>query len=248
MEEKSNMTAERSLEIISEQIAQTRQAVSQVTGQALYVSGLCTMGMAVVVAIVNFTILTTGIIVKLGVIGDYMWVLGNLLWLMLPVIIKLILRDTYEKTHAPVSLVGTLVKNTWWTFAAFAITYFIIAILWNIMAIRIAPDADTAIENRMPIYPVVILLMGMAISMTGQILKHKWLVWFGVIGGLVAVVGEHSGVIRYFIFSCIYESGIVNDPFFWANHILMSEHCLIVFLLALVGLMLPGLMLKQQSK
>ena len=241
MEEKSNMTAERSLEIISEQIAQTRQAVSQVTGQALYVSGLCTMGMAVVVAIVNFTILTTGIIVKLGVIGDYMWVLGNLLWLMLPVIIKLILRDTYEKTHAPVSLVGTLVKNTWWTFAAFAITYFIIAIFWNVMASRIAPDV-----NRMPIYPVIILLMGMAISMTGQILKHKWLTWFGIIGGLLAIVSKQSGIVIWFIFSCL--SGFVDDPLALAGYLFYDEYCLAVFLLALVGLMLPGLMLKKQSK
>ena len=41
-----NMTAERSLEIITEQIAQSRKAVSKDVGQSLYVSGLCTMGMA----------------------------------------------------------------------------------------------------------------------------------------------------------------------------------------------------------
>ena len=35
MEEMKNMTAERSLEIITEQIAQSRKAVSKSTGQSL---------------------------------------------------------------------------------------------------------------------------------------------------------------------------------------------------------------------
>ena len=53
MEENMNLTAERSLEIITEQIERSRRAVSKDTGQSLFVSGLCTMGMAVIVAIVN---------------------------------------------------------------------------------------------------------------------------------------------------------------------------------------------------
>ena len=54
MEENKNLTAERSLEIITEQIEQSRRTVSQSTGQALYVSGLCTVAMSGVVAIVNY--------------------------------------------------------------------------------------------------------------------------------------------------------------------------------------------------
>ena len=45
MEEKNNMTAERSLEIITEQIERSRQVVAKDTGLSLYVAGLCTMGM-----------------------------------------------------------------------------------------------------------------------------------------------------------------------------------------------------------
>ena len=44
MEEKNTMTAERSLEIITEQIERSRQVVAKDTGRSLYVSGLCTMG------------------------------------------------------------------------------------------------------------------------------------------------------------------------------------------------------------
>ena len=44
MEETKNMTAERSLQIITEQIAQSRKAVSKDVGRSLYVLGLCGMG------------------------------------------------------------------------------------------------------------------------------------------------------------------------------------------------------------
>ena len=246
MEEKSNMTAERSLEIISEQIAQARHAASQVTGQALYISGLCTMGMAVVVAIVNFIILTTGITRELGIMGDYLLALVHLLWLTLPIIIKLALRGTYKKNHAPVSLVGTLVRNTWWTFAVFAIAYFVIAFLWNITVSRIAQETNATLASSMPISFVIILLMGMSIAITGHILKHKWLTWFGIIGGLLAIVCKQSGIVIRFLFSCL--SGLGYNPLALAGYLFYSEYCLAVFLLALFGLMLPGLMLKKQCE
>ena len=36
-----NLTAERSLEIITKQIAQSRKAVSKEVGQSLFIAGLC---------------------------------------------------------------------------------------------------------------------------------------------------------------------------------------------------------------
>ena len=51
MEENSNLTAERSLEIITEQIAQSRRAVSKTVGQSLYIAGLCTMCVAIIIGI-----------------------------------------------------------------------------------------------------------------------------------------------------------------------------------------------------
>ena len=53
MEENSNMTAERSLEIITQQIEQSRRAVSKTTGQSLYISGICIMCTAVLVVLIN---------------------------------------------------------------------------------------------------------------------------------------------------------------------------------------------------
>jgi len=54
MEENSNMTAERSLEIITEQIERSRKEVGKDTGLSLYVSGICTMGMALLIGILIY--------------------------------------------------------------------------------------------------------------------------------------------------------------------------------------------------
>ena len=51
MEEKSNLTAERSLEIITEQLERSRQTVARHTGQTLYISGLCLMGWALLIGL-----------------------------------------------------------------------------------------------------------------------------------------------------------------------------------------------------
>ena len=118
MEETMNLTAERSLEIITEQIAQSRKAVSKDVGQSLYVLGLYTMGMAVVVSLINYFSLTP---------------LGHLLWLVLPFIIWWVLRNNKERVNAPVNLVGTLVSKTWWTFAVLAISYTVLATIWNFL-------------------------------------------------------------------------------------------------------------------
>ena len=230
MEENMNMTAERSLEIITEQIAQSRKAVSKSTGQSLYVAGFCTMAMAMAVAIVNIIAMNNGFTP-----------IGHLLWFLLPVIIWLAMRSINKKqAHAPVNLVSSLVGKTWWTFAALVLGFFILASLWNVLIIRwLSSDPMVIVSQQVAITPVIILLMGMAISITGHILKSKWLVWFGIIGSLVVAVGDYSGIMGAILarISSIHTVGI------WHN----VSPCLSVFLFALIGLMLPGLMLKHQK-
>ena len=77
MEENMELTAERSLEIITEQIEKSRQAVSKDMGQWLFVTGLITMLMAVIVASVNWLTLTP---------------LAHLLWFAFPLIIWLVMK------------------------------------------------------------------------------------------------------------------------------------------------------------
>ena len=232
MEETKNMTAERSLEIITEQIEKSRRAVSKVTGQSLFVSGLCTMGMAILIAITNF------ILINHAIAG-----FGHLLWLVLPLIIWLfLLKYNKERAHTPVSLVGSMVAKTWSTFAWFVIGYFIIALIWGFVASRMLKPEEY-VATRIEVTPVIVLLMGMAITITGHILKQRWLIIFGIVAGLGCFVWEHFGCGQTTVMLLTGQTHL--NLYFHA--IATTLPCLTIFIFAFVGLMLPGLILKKQK-
>ena len=226
-----NMTAERSLEIITQQIEQSRRAVSQTTGQSLYISGLCIMCTSVLVAVINL------ITKSQGMIG-----IGHLLWFLLPVVIWQLTRRTIkERAHAPVTLVGSMIAKTWTTFGYFGLGCFLIAIIWSLVGARLLPPSEY-VFTQIRLTPIIVLLMGMAITMTGHILKQRWLVVFGVAAGLLCFVWEHfrigSAILMHFESPSSLTAAAVNS----------SLPCLTIFIFALVGLLLPGLMLKKQSR
>ena len=226
MEEKANLTAERSLEIITEQIERSRNVVAKDTGQLLYMSGLATMGTAAMVALAN---------------GLSASPLGHLLWLVLPIIIWLIMRIHNKKQiQAPVSLVGKLVVRTWWSFGGIVIGFYLFALIWNFLVMRLYDDLATATQAMVAITPVIILLMGMAVAITGHILKRRWLVLFGILGGLLVDFCEYSGIIRAII---VYSVASVKTIIVFS----LITPCLSIFLFSLIGLVIPGWMLKKQN-
>ena len=218
------MTAERSLEIITEQIAQSRKTVSKEVGQSLYISGLCVIGIAILVTI---CVLLTGN------------TLFYLLYGLIPVFVIGI--DNYnkkDKPKAPVSLVGSMVDKTWQTFGIFALSFCIFAVLFNFFMGRInTPDmyAHFAIHP----FRIILLLMGMAVTVTGYILKSRWLIWCGIIGGIGGFIWESLGVADMFL-SRLFDLA----SFKLYSHI---PPCILVVLFAFVGLLLPGWKLKKQS-
>ncbi len=227
MEENANLTAERSLEIITEQIERSRNVVAKDTGQLLYLSGLATMGTAVIVALVN------------GLSASPM---GQFLWLILPFIIWGIKRIHDKKqVQAPVSLVGTLVVRTWWSFGCIVIGFYLFALIWNILVLRLYDNLTTATQAMVAITPVIILLMGMAVAVTGHILKRRWLVLFGILGGLLVAICEYSGFIRAII---VYSVASVKTIIV----LNLITPCLSIFLFSLIGLVIPGWMLKKQNQ
>lgn len=228
MEENKNLTAERSLEIITEQIEQSRRTMSKSTGQALYVSGLCTVAMSGVVAIVNYVSKTP---------------LGHLLWLVLPVIIWIALRNIFKnRQHEPTTIVSSLVGKTWWTFAIFTVVFFVLAILWTVIAGRLlSPQQMRFYSNVYSVTPTIMLLMGMAVTMTGHILRSRWLVVFGIVGGLMIFAWEGFGIGRAILVELTGKSYTeLYEPS-------ATLTCLSVLLFAFVGLVIPGMMLKKQS-
>ena len=227
MEEQNNLTAERSLEIITEQIERSRRAVSKDTGQFLFVAGLMTMGTAVVAALINYFTFNAG-----GMFPGW-W--GHFLWFVLPFFIMWTIRYI-DKGNAPLSLVGTHVRKVWWTFATFALIYAVYTIIWNRLAFMWnGPEAYPWLHRQAS--SIIILLMAMAISVTGQILKIRWLVWLGILGWLLIYMV--MGVSDYILVRIL-------PPTEWTRVSIINP-CPSIFLFALIGLTLPGLMLKRQK-
>ena len=214
------LTAERSLEIITEQIEKSRRAVSKDTGEWLFVTGLTTMLMAVIVAGVNLLSRTP---------------LAHLLWFALPVVIWLVMKYVNRnRVPVPESLVGTLVRKTWYTILAFALVYSVIAFVWN-SVLQVYESPEVFLHAGMHITPTVITLLAVAVSITGLILKRSSLVWFGLLSFVILRCG---------IFSLLLGRLLSPTEFVKLS---LIRPCGFIFLFALVGLMLPGWMLKREA-
>ena len=220
MEENMELTAERSLEIITEQIEKSRQAVSKDTGQWLFVTGLIAMIMSVIVASANLLSLTP---------------LFHLLWFAFPLVLWLVMKFIKRnRVPVPESLVGTLVRKTWYTTLAFALVYVVIATVWNIV-LQHYESPEVFLYAGMHITPTILTLLAVAVSMTGLILKKSALVWFGLLSFVI---------LRFGLFSVMISRLLPPDVL---GRLSLVRPCELIFLFALVGLMLPGLMLKRED-
>ena len=224
MEENMNLTAERSLEIITKQIAQSRKDVSKDVGQSLFIAGVCTMGMAILIGLCTF------------ITGNSIF---YLLYFTLPFIIIGITHYLKRgQAPAPASIIGTMVSKTWITFAIFALSFFIFANLYDLLMAR---TESIEVYSRLVIKPfrTILLLMGMCITITGYILKSRWLVWCGIIGGLGGFIWE-----SFYVTDTILSR--FSSPASY-NHMTHIVPGIMIALFAFVGLTLPGMMLKKQQ-
>ena len=220
MEENMELTAERSLEIITEQIEKSRRAVSKDTGEWLFVTGLIAMIMSVIVASANLLSWTP---------------LFHLLWFAFPLVLWLVMKYIKRnRVPVPESFVGTLVKKTWYTILAFALVYAVVAFIWNQVIYRFeSPEVSSRIA--MHIVPTILTLLAVAVSMTGLILKNRALVWFGLLSFVILKCG---------LFSVLFVRLLSPTEF---AKLSLIRPCDYIFLFALVGLTLPGWMLKKQK-
>ena len=173
MEETMNLTAERSLEIITEQIERSRKSVSEDVGMTLLISGLCIAGVAIIVII--------------GTLLTHNWVF-YLLYMLIPIFIWAIERYVKRnKPKVPASVISNMVDKTWQTFGIFVVAFFVLTILFNNLMFydaQVADNMQVYFQNRINPVRIILLLMGMAVTINGYILKSKWMVWCGIIGGL----------------------------------------------------------------
>ena len=220
MEENMELTAERSLEIITEQLEKSRRAVSKDTGRWLFVTGLIAMIMSVIVASANLLSWTP---------------LFHLLWFAFPLVLWLVMKYiNRNRVPVPESFVGTLVRKTWYTILAFSLVYVVIATVWNIV-LQHYESPEVFLYAGMHITPIIITLLAVAVSMTGLILKKSTLVWFGLLSFVI---------LRFGLFSVMISHLLPPDVL---GRLSLVRPCELIFLFALVGLMLPGWMLKRED-
>lgn len=230
MEENNNLTAERSLEIITKQIAQSRKTVSKDVGLSLFISGLCIIGVAIITIIC--ALLT----------GNMAF---HLLYVLIPVLVIGI--DRYVKRNKPKvpdSIIGTMVDKTWQTFGIFALAFFILSLLFNRLMLHDAIVADNIqvyFQNHVSPVRIILLMMGMAVTINGYTLKSKWMVWCGIIGGIGGFFWESFGVTQMLLAKC-------HFPLDYYSTAQIVAPNLIVAVFTFIGLVLPGWMLKKSNK
>ena len=230
MEEKNNMTAERSLEIITEQLERSRKSVSKDTGLSLYISGLCIIGIAILTSIC--AVLTHNMAF-------------HLLYVLIPVLVIGI--DRYikrNKPKVPDSLIGTMVDKTWQTFGIFVLSFFVLSILFNKLMMydaQVADNMQVYFQNRISPVRIILLMMGMAVTINGYTLKSKWMVWCGIIGGIGGFFWEAFGVTQ-----TLTARSRVPLEYYWIVQTIAPNLIMAVF--TFIGLTLPGWMLIKQKK
>ena len=220
-----DLTAERSLEIITEQIERSRKSVSQDVGMTLLISGLCIVGVAIIVIV--------------GTLLTHNW-LFYLLYMLIPIFIWAIERYVKRnKPKVPASVIGTMVDKTWQTFGIFVVAFFVLSILYNNLMLHDALSIDNMqvyFQNRIEPVRIILLMMGMAVTINGYILKNRWMTWCGIIGGLGGFFWEAFHVTQ--TLACWLDMNILNAI---TPNLLMA-----VF--PFIGLTLPGWMIVKYQK
>ena len=86
-----------------------------------------------------------------------------------------------KNSNIPITLISNVMNKTWLSFGIFA----------SILPIFIYVVAPLLFDNFLIGYsytPLVILLLGIATTITGLILKNGWITMGGIIGGIVGFV------------------------------------------------------------
>ena len=229
MEDNNILTAERSLEIITQQIERSRKSVSEEVGMSLFIAGLCIIGVAFVTVIC--ALLT----------GNMAF---HLLYVLVPILVIGIERYVKRnKPKVPDSFIGKMVDKTWQTFGIFVLTFFVLSILFNKLMIHDALVADNMqvyFQNRINPVRIILLMMGMAVTINGYTLKSKWMVWCGIIGGIGGFFWESFCVTQTILAWC-------RLPLEYYHVAQTIAPNLIMAVFTFIGLTLPGWMLKKQQ-
>ena len=169
METNNELTAERSLEIIKKQIELSRMSTEKNAGLPMIIWG-------------SLVCITALIVWYLwGTTGNAAW---NFLWFIMAAVgwgCTIYMNKKEKNSNIPITLISNVMNKTWLSFGIFA----------SILPIFIYVVAPLLFDKFLIGYsytPLVILLLGIATTITGLILKNGWITMGGIIGGIIGFI------------------------------------------------------------
>ena len=181
MEEKTNMTAERSLEIIRESIERSQRTITKNSSLSLTWWGLCVFVFSIIIA--------------------YLWKhhggpVWNFLWAVMWVIGYLGNRAIdMRKEKIPSTFVGKTIGHVWSTFGIFCggLGLILGLIGCGIIPVRMLIPSEVDAHFYINITSIISLCFGIASTITGRVLKNSII----QICGLIAGFGGFFGALHY---------------------------------------------------
>ena len=211
MEENTNMTAERSLEIITEQIEQSRHAIAENSSLSLISWGTCVFVFALLIA----WLWEQHGAPAWNALWFAMWLLGYLAeWLI-----------AKRRNPVPASFVSKTIGQVWATFGIFIGA---IGLIFGLAGSGLLPITFTVSSDHanahlyINLTSIISLCFGIASTITGFILKNR----------IVQVCGFVAGL----------------GGFFCALKYPWSEQLYVMAAVALIGLIVPGLVIYFQNR
>lgn len=190
MEQNKEMTAQESLAIIAETVNNSRKSIVQRSGKYMLVWGIA------------LTIVSLLVFIFWKTTGKQAW---NYLWFAMPVLglIPSYILKSKETTRLPDNTVSRMLAGIWRTFGVFAVSISIFAILYA----HLGTSVFTSIAVAISLSPMILLLFGMAETISGVAVKNTTIKVAGFITGV-------GGIILYFILSNLSEDGLETTLLF----------------------------------
>ena len=169
METNNELTAERSLEIIKKQIELSRMSTEKNAGLPMIMWG----SLVCITALIVWYLWNTT--------GNAAW---NFLWFIMAAVgwgCTIYMNKKEKNSKAPITLISNVMNKTWLSFGIFA----------SILPIFIFVVAPMLFDKFLIGYSytsLVILLLGVATTITGLILKNGWITAGGIIGGIAGFI------------------------------------------------------------
>lgn len=200
METNENISAERSLEIIRESIEQSQRAITRGSWRNMMIWGVICMVLALVI----------GHLWERTSMGPN----ANFLWFLLAVVALVEAYFKKKQPRKPKTFISKAISQVWGCFGLMAGS---LGVIFGLMALfGVAPDLtdvpkDLPVIVYVPITSIVILLIGLAGTITGCLLANRVITVYCFIAGALGCFFSlyFGGATQMYVLAAVFALGLV---------------------------------------